>query len=212
MEIIIIIAYLMGLLGTILGFVVGNYLLVQRQGAVKLLFLVLLWPIFIVILVLDILIYFWSGLTMSKTLLYVIGLLVILIILGVCTYANAAPPVKISPPVNVFYPVTYPDSVSKMTDTEFFKWATARNKASRADWQERYFLAGDEYVTHNRMTTKSRYTGMGSMQSVIVTGGKLGKTGGRSFTQQYKSTYRYKNPNFRHPGSLTLINPYFRKK
>ncbi len=212
METILII-YFAGLLSTILGVIIGGYMLEQGQTNVSwLLIAVLLWPVFAARVALDSLFYLWKRLIMRKTLMYVLVLLAILVFLGVCTFADAASPLKISPPVNVFEPVTYPDKVVGMTDAEFFKWATAKNKAARADWKERYYLAGDKYIVHKRKTTKSRYTGMGNMQSVIMTGGKIGDTDGESFTQQYESTYRYANPDFRHPGPLTIVNPYFRKK
>ncbi len=217
----ILIVYFVGLVGTILGFIVGNYVRSQDQTRLAwgvesiawLLIAVLFWPVFAVALVLDILYYLWVRITSMKNfVMYTIVFLAILIFLAICTFASAESPLKISPPVDVFYPAEYPDNVSEITDAEFFEWATAKNKASRADWAKRYEAAGSPYLIQRRKTMKSRYTGLGGNRGVIVTGGSLGKTGGKLYSQQYEETYRFQNQDFRHPGPLTLVNPYVRPK
>lgn len=111
----------------------------------------------------------------------------------------------------------YPSVVYKMTDAEFFLWATDQNDKARAEWEEWYKTAPPRWTScsvtdykrqyrdswrgrgitgYNQAGYEHRYTTSG-----LAHGFKSGLT--RRYTKRFLNPDYYSRP-------LTIINPYCR--
>ena len=137
-----------------------------------------------------------------------------LVLLAFAINLNAAT-ISISEPVVVRHSITYPVTVDKMSKTEFFNWALKRNASAKAEWDSKYEYAGSKYIYGSKEVMKTKSTGSSTGRSTtsllgISTG--PGVRYSRAITQRYTVPTRTLNPNFRHPGPLTIINPYVKPK
>ena len=120
--------------------------------------------------------------------------------------------IYVSPPVTVFRPVSYPINASKMSDAEFYKWATERNAKAQVIWQNKYDWAGSKYLDTKELvnTSESSATSTGT-SSVSLIGATQGP--GKWYSNTTNSSRivpgRYLNPHYQHPGALTIVNPYY---
>ncbi len=110
------------------------------------------------------------------------------------------------------FPLSYPKETLNMSKVEFFNWAVNRNKLARETWTKEYNKNIDDLYNYgSRQIEVSETTGSSSGTSIITPLSVSQSPGYFSSTtriKRYTNFYRYKNPNFRHPGPLTLINPY----
>ncbi len=152
---------------------------------------------------------------MSLRCRYICALLLgLALILALAANLDAAT-ITISPPVVVRSVITYPDNVSKMSKAEFFSWATKRNREAEARWEVMYDYAGSKYLYGSKeiMKTESRGVTTGrSTTSLLGTSASPGIRYSRVTTQRHSVPTRTLNPDFRHPGPLTIINPYVKPK
>ncbi len=112
------------------------------------------------------------------------------------------------------FPVKYPKKTLNMSKIEFFIWAVDRNKRAQDAWTKE-FDADDLYTYGSKQVETSETTGYNSGSST-VTPLSISQSPGVSLSTTKKTKrfipYRYKNPDFRHPGPLTIINPYVQPK
>ncbi len=112
------------------------------------------------------------------------------------------------------FPVKYPEKTYSMSKAEFFNWAVAQNKRAQDAWTKE-FKKGYQYNYSSKQIETLETTGSSSGTSVISPL-SISQSPGRfsSTTKKTKSfvPYRYKNPDFKHPGPLTIINPYVQPK
>jgi hypothetical protein len=150
------------------------------------------------------------------------------LILVLLLFATACPAqIIVSVSDQVPPPVKYPPEVYKMTDAEFFKWATEYNKAQADDWkkrkseiQEPEFLTGTETVTtteyggsYGRLSYGYGYGGGYFARSSYGCGSRYGGSFDGSSVQR-TGTYPWRRPNpaYVGPGPLVIVNPYVRPK
>ena len=118
-------------------------------------------------------------------------------------------------------PVKYPAKCYKLTDAEFFVWATAYNKGQVEDWKRRRAaITEPEYIGGTVTIHSGEYSNgvrEGGYRPIYVGGDGYGGGsvyGGDTYGTQTQQTYtfgtRYKNPYYVSPGPLTIINPYVR--
>ena len=120
-------------------------------------------------------------------------------------------------------PVKYPAECYKMTDAEFFNWATAFNKGQVEDWKRRKTALPEPEYIGGTVTIRSREHSEGVKEGgyppIYVGGNGYGYGSGSVYggdtygseTQQTTSYgTRYRNPYYVSPGPLTIINPYCR--
>ena len=112
-----------------------------------------------------------------------------------------------------FFPVEYPKETLNMTDAQYYEWATSRNKDEKKSWDEKFddqykYIHGSSVVT-----TKSKE---GLSSGMVVTPMTASSTGGKEYsnetTTEKNVSYRYLNPDFVHPGPLTIVNPFVKPK
>ncbi len=149
--------------------------------------------------------------TVQKSLIAIFLILALLIVLA----ANLkSATITISPYVTLT-PVTYPDNVAEMSQDEFYTWATNRNKKVSTEWETKYKAAGDKYIygsyRASTVNSKSSSTSSSTMMAYGVNSGP-GRQYFTSKTQDKLIPTRRLNPHFRHPGPLTLVNPYVRPR
>ena len=111
-------------------------------------------------------------------------------------------------------PIKYPEKTYSMNESDFYKWAVGRNKRARIKW-ERKFNKGYQYNYSSKEVEVRDASGFSTGKTTAT---PLSISRGPSkFSSTIKVNkrtvpYSYKNPNFRHPGPLTLINPYVKPK
>jgi hypothetical protein len=98
------------------------------------------------------------------------------------------------------FPVDYPEYTKTMTRQEFYNWATRQNKQAEEAWFSNNEL---EYIDYSKEIT----TIDGNTPSLISVNSK--KTD-KSVITKHTLPYRYKNPDYKWPGPLTIINPYIK--
>lgn len=91
----------------------------------------------------------------------------------------------------------YPSKVYKMTDAEFFLWATDQNDKARAEWEKWHRTAPPRWISYG-VTIDYERSRRGSY---------FGTNHERSSVHRYQR--RYLNPNY-YSQPLTIINPYCR--
>ncbi len=112
-------------------------------------------------------------------------------------------------------PVKYPAEVFKMTDAEFFAWASDFNKREREAVEERRAkITEKEWIEGTESSTNSShldysyggysYNGYGNDYYNPAT------QYGRSSATTIEFPRRWKNPYYNGPGPLTIVNPYCR--
>jgi len=107
----------------------------------------------------------------------------------------AQPKLTISPPIpGNMVRLSYPDEVYRMTDGEFYAWATEQNVKARAEWDEWYKTAPPRWigygVTDYEQSRRGRYFGSNAERGSV-----------RSYEK------RFLNPDYV-ARPLTIINPY----
>ncbi len=109
------------------------------------------------------------------------------------------------------FPIKYPEKTLTMSKVEFYQWAVNENKQAKESWIKE-FNKGYQYIYASKQVEISDTSGFNSGTSFISIGNNPSKSS--SITKKTKRTvpYRYKNPDFKHPGPLTLINPYVQPK
>jgi hypothetical protein len=130
-------------------------------------------------------------------------------------------------------PVKYPAEVYKMSDAQFFEWASNFNKKQVADVEvRRAKITEDKWITGERTTSSEshvEYNRFGSYNGYGCNGYSnrfaacnsynygcdsygSGDTGQYGSSSQETTTYpvRWPNPAYHGPGPLTIVNPYCR--
>ena len=110
-------------------------------------------------------------------------------------------------------PVKYPAEVFKMSDAEFFTWATDFNSRERAAVEgrraklvEKEWIEGTETrTTTNYLDYQGNYGGCGYSSC-----GNYSPNYGSSSQTTVQYPKRWKNPLYTGPGPLTIVNPYCR--
>ncbi len=148
----------------------------------------------------------------TKVLGYVLlGIAVVVAV--VCSASVKAATITISEPVAVMAP--YPEDVSEMSQAEFYAWAVARNAKASAGWAKAYEDAGPKYLygSERIMTVeaKASSTGSSTISALGISTGP-GQRGYSSRVRERVLPRRWNNPDFRHPGPLTIINPYVKPR
>jgi len=129
------------------------------------------------------------------------NLLGLLLATFIVTTNVQASEIHISPPIATTAPLimTYPEKVYKMTDAEFYVWATKRNQEAWAVWKLWRATAPPKWITHG-WTLKHK-------------GSQYGEYFG---SNRSESSYRLYQPRCLNPDyqtkSLTIINPYVKPK
>ncbi|MFA5344667.1 MAG: hypothetical protein WC315_00095 [Candidatus Omnitrophota bacterium] len=96
-------------------------------------------------------------------------------------------------------PIKYPAEVYKMTDAEFFQWATDFNKKQVADLETR----------RKQITEPRYYYGTQVRQEGLFNNYKANDS--RSYSRQTTIySKQWSNSNYVGPGPLTIVNPYCR--
>ncbi len=111
-------------------------------------------------------------------------------------------------------PVKYPAEVYKMSDADFFAWATDFNKRERAALEERRAkITEKEWIEGRESDTDSSYAdyqydnyGYGSdyPRGYFTPSVQYG----RASQKIVEYPRRWKNPAYVGPGPLTIVNPY----
>jgi len=116
----------------------------------------------------------------------------VLLFLCVCSPSLASEPIA--------FPVKYPESVKKMTDAEFFRWATNRNQKASDKWQDENAKQSPKYLTTPIVITEHQSRVRGNRRH----------SGGSVRGIQYSRVYNQQtlNPAYSSPGPLTIVNPY----
>jgi len=112
------------------------------------------------------------------------------------------------------YPVKYPENVDSMTDSEFQEWATKKNNVARKNWDSK-FKDGYQYNYGSKTIVTSEVIGFNTGGSTITPTtitNDPGKSASSTKIEKHSVPYRYNNPDFKHPGPLTLVNPYVKPK
>ena len=115
--------------------------------------------------------------------------------------------------VSTGLPALYPTNVKSMTDEEFFRWATSRNKIEENNWFHKAALSPPRYKTVRVRVTKSKFHSSTSGTSEVTANGYITtpeRTSGAVTHETREYTRRYNNPNYSWQGPLTIINPYVR--
>ena len=121
-------------------------------------------------------------------------------------------------------PVKYPAEVYKMTDAQFYAWATEYNKKQEADLEvRRSKMTEPQYITGTETRTSQSYVdsysgfygeksygwwdyprGRGAAFSPFSGGAQAGAS------RQTTTTYprRWLNPLYTGPGPLVIVNPF----
>ncbi len=96
-------------------------------------------------------------------------------------------------------PIKYPAEVYKMTDAEFFNWATELNKKQVADVEARR-----KSISEGRYNYGTQFREEGSLNVYR-------SNNSRTYIRQ-ETVYpmQWSNPNYVGPGPLTIVNPYCR--
>jgi hypothetical protein len=111
-------------------------------------------------------------------------------------------------------PVKYPAEVAKMTDAEFYVWATQQNAAAVSAWKaKKAALTEPEYLDGTEKTEHGFKEGYGDSGNATVVFnptylGNDAKYYGWDKRVTTTRKTRYPNPNYTSPGPLTIINPY----
>lgn len=134
-----------------------------------------------------------------------IQLLTILLFITVCailffargSLCDGAEPMRITISEPLPQPIPYPSVVYKMTDAEFFLWATDQNNKARAGWEKWYRTAPPRWISYG-VTTDYKQSRRGSY---------FGSNYEQGSVRHYQQ--RYLNPNY-YSRPLTIINPYCR--
>lgn len=115
-------------------------------------------------------------------------------------------PVLDSQPHFSALPVKYPDSVKKMTNAEFYKWATKENKIREDAWFSKASTLPSRTYTSNGIVHKGVdvYTSSGNTH-ILTTPKNSTSTYSR---ESYEVRHQFVNPNYKWQGPLTIINPY----
>ena len=112
------------------------------------------------------------------------------------------------------FPIKYPKETLNMSKIEFFNWATDQNKQAKEAWTKE-FNKDYQYNYGSKQIETTETSGSSSGTSVISPL-SISQSPGKSYSTTTKTKsfvpYRYKNPDFRHPGPLTIINPYVKSK
>ncbi len=146
---------------------------------------------------------------------YLIAILLVLALVVVLAANLKATTLTISPPGISFIPVIYPDNVAEMSQSEFYIWATNRNKKARSSWWTKYNEAGDKYILGSYRVRAVNSKGSTTGSSITTSYGINNSPGSQYFSSKVKDYLvptRYLNPKFRHPGPLMLINPYVKPR
>jgi hypothetical protein len=108
------------------------------------------------------------------------------------------------PKVDNQLPIKYPAEVYKMSDAEFFKWATDFNKKQVTDLETRRAnITEDKWI--NGMTTRTR-----AEYDYGCSSYGCNSQYGSSSRETTSYPVRWSNPSYSGPGPLTTINPYCR--
>lgn len=108
-------------------------------------------------------------------------------------------------------PMKYPAAVYKMTNAEFFEWASAYNLAQLEDWKKRKAaIAEPEYLTGSETVTTCEYNYGYFARSPRYGHGGYGGHGVP--VQQVTYPRRWPNPFYVGPGPLVIVNPYVRPR
>ncbi len=136
-----------------------------------------------------------------------------IVVAVVCSASVKATTITISGPVAVMAP--YPADVAEMSQGEFYEWAIARNAKASTDWNKAYEAAGSKYLYGSeRLTTvdaEARSTGSSTVSAFGIRTGP-GRQNYNSKVRDRVLPSRWNNPDFRHPGPLTIINPYVKPR
>jgi hypothetical protein len=121
-------------------------------------------------------------------------------------------------------PVSYPPEVYRMTDAQFFEWATERNKGALDDWQRRkaaikepeYISGSESVVTSDTAGYDNRFFGgwwaYPDATRRVPYFAEPNDYGESSVHRSLTVPRRWPNPRYSSPGPLTLVNPYVRPK
>ena len=148
----------------------------------------------------------------AKVLGYII-LGVAVVVAVVCSASVKATTITISEPVAVMAP--YPENVSEMSQAEFYDWAVARNAKARAGWAHAYKAAGPKYTYGSERLTTVEASSYNTGSSTRTGFGVSTGPGQRSYSSRVRKRVlprQWNNPDFRHPGPLTIINPYVKPR
>jgi hypothetical protein len=140
--------------------------------------------------------------------------LVILLALAAPCYAQHITVSNQVPP-----PVKYPAEVYKMSDADFFKWASDFNKKQvddvevrRAKITEDKWITGEATRSSESHVEYNAYSGYGYNYSCGPYGCNDSAGARYGSSSQTTTTYpvRWPNPVYHGPGPLTIVNPYCR--
>ncbi len=110
-------------------------------------------------------------------------------------------------------PIKYPEKTLTMSKVEFYQWAVDQNKQAQEAWTKE-FNKGYQYIHGSKIIETIKKSGYNSGSTITPL--SISKNPGRFSStikrQKRKVSYRYKNPDFKHPGPLTIINPYVKPK
>lgn len=107
------------------------------------------------------------------------------------------------------FPAKYPKETLTMNKTQFFNWATQYNNQAKRAWFSNYNKESKYYYGSKEITT---INSSGNLTRSIISIGSKRKQISNTRTQEQIVPYRYNNPNYIHPGPLTIINPYVSPK
>ncbi len=114
------------------------------------------------------------------------------------------------------FPVKYPEKTLNMSKAEFFNWAVDRNKKAQDAWTKDYNKDIDNLYNYGSKQIETSETSGFSSGKSTISPLSVSQSPGKSYSTTKKTKsfvpYRYKNPDFRHPGPLTIINPYIQPK
>ncbi len=106
-------------------------------------------------------------------------------------------------------PIKYPEKTYSMSKDDFYQWAVNENKQAEIQWIKE-FNEGYQYNYGSKIIETLNTQGFNSGTSLISI--NTGSGVSSSTVKRSKKTvpYRHKNPDFKHPGPLTIINPFVR--
>ncbi len=120
-------------------------------------------------------------------------------------------------------PVKYPAEVYRMSDAEFFKWASDFNKKQEAEVEARRAkITEDKWINGTETRTSSSYSnfvsgaygGYGGYGGYNYSCSGYDCNGGAQYGASSQTTteypVRWPNPAYYGPGPLTIVNPYCR--
>ena len=147
----------------------------------------------------------------AKVLGYIL-LGVAVIVAVVCSASVKATTITIS---DTAVMAPYPANVAEMSQEEFYDWAVARNAKARTGWWAAYEAAGPKFLYGTEKITRTRSGSLTTGSSFVSPFGVAMGAGEHSFKStisQKSKTWQRPNPDFRHPGPLTIINPYVKPR